>query len=245
MDAVEQTKDWLVKIRSLSETKKKIIFFMILIIAAVLLFFWGIRITQNNFNTIQRSLSKRNINLDNNQEVINNPSNSTDYAGILLQENQKLNWQNYNNDTYGFELQYPPNFFIEEQKLDSLVYLVTFIDNKFKEGDRTGVDSSLNVEIIKTSLTPKEFIENNFVENAFISSENISEVIVGNKKALYFSFQIQAGDKIIMNYYTIFKSGSDTLFALKHHKVLDAIDSNYSTDIYQNFLSSFKIKPVN
>ncbi|MEK7517346.1 MAG: hypothetical protein AAB583_02260, partial [Patescibacteria group bacterium] len=170
---------------------------------------------------------------------------------VAIQDTYIAIWKSYWNEEYRFELMYPENFFVEKPPLsdvrDALInnrfgaIAVSFVDEtwRFQEVNKP----ALHVNVIKTSLSPREWIEKYHKPVPSQQSGTISEPLVGYQNVQ----ETTINGARILQFDQLFTSGStkNSIIQKKPDTLYNIVAGStslgtFSSELYNQILSTFR-----
>lgn len=110
MDIKRKAKDFLIKLRSMSDVKKKIVLWTIVAIAAAVMGYFWVRETISNFQKIGLGIEQikmPNTNQTSSTDILQTTTPSDGNPIVQNSSNETTNWQIYSNSQYGIVISFP------------------------------------------------------------------------------------------------------------------------------------------
>lgn len=194
MNSYDKVKNFVLNLQNLEEQQKKMIVFVIIIISAIILIFINIKFTKNTISKIGNNINSDNLynNVNFNEQASNFQNNSiesglettnTAVENIPLDQlenslkDQHYDWQKYQNETYGFSINYPKDWQIDKNQTTDLdIWLEKIVEKEV---------ASLHIEIASKTQNIKSTKEG--VDYIISQMKNIikpeKQVIIQNSEA--------------------------------------------------------------
>lgn len=163
-------------------------------------------------------------------------------------KDETADWQTYENNTYGFKIKYPQNFYTQEGKYENEKYRQYWIeaaDSKWK--DQLVHNPSLIVDVIKTDLKPKEYLNITGSSKSILDDANPCPANITYCSLKYLEFIGIGADQVpALQFYSAAVSGSDYHTIVRIGDFLIDIrahssgNGDFSEDTYNKIISTFK-----
>lgn len=150
-------------------------------------------------------------------------------------------WKTYRNDEFGFEVRYPESFLRKEfpARTNEGVFGVSLKDKKYQEGHYP----TLNVVVIKTSLSPREWLEEYYdpagppilgdIPEPPTGYENVEEIAINGIPALRFRLLAPSDSSLS----TIIQGKPGTLY---HVQAISSGLGNFPRELHDQILATFR-----